>query len=783
MSEPKVPAGKPESAIAGRSFNILAALLASVDLVSTMTRAGRGRLRWARRLGFALFVSYASIYLSVRLEGTESGPGVFPFLFPACVMSAWSGGVPGGTLATIVLAFGAAYYHLPPAGLNINDSTNVFALCAFVFSGLLISGLVGALQYHRDLAKHTLLSVGDGVITTDNRSRVRVMNPLAEALTGWSNREAFGKPLAEVLRIVTLTSDLNGETLAARAMRERRTLTLPEDAVVVSKSGKRRPLDDSVAPIQSLEGDVIGAVIVFRDATDRRLAEAARFEAEARYREIFENAVVGMFQSTPDGRYLRVNQALAVTRGYRSAQEMIEATKDIAHQEYSDPALRDVFRRLLEETNIVTAFPLEVLRHDGTRLSTIVNARVVRDGKGRVLYYEGTEEDVTERKTLQAQFEHAQKMEAVGRLAGGVAHDFNNILNVISGYSEIAKGKVAANHPILRDITQIKDAAARAARLTRQLLVLSKQQVIQPTVLDLNKVVNGLTPMLERLVGEDVSISFKPGDALGLVVADSGQIEQILMNLGVNARDAMPTGGKILIQTANRSLDKEYVKHHTPVAPGRYVMLSFSDTGQGIDKFLLPKIFEPFFTTKEVGKGTGLGLATVYGIVKQSKGNIWVYSEPGLGTTFKVYFPRVDLSETPVAPEPQTALRGGTETILLVEDDLQMREMVSNMLEVAGYTVLKPENSTAALEVAQNSDQNIDLLLTDIVMPNMSGIELGDRVRSSRPRIRLLYMTGYAGGELARRGLLESGAAVIEKPFNSNVLLAKIRAAMDRNDL
>ncbi len=375
-------------------------------------------------------------------------------------------------------------------------------------------------------------------------------------------------------------------------------------------------------------------------------------------------------------------------------------------------------------------------------------------------------------------------MEAVGRLAGGVAHDFNNILNVISGYSEIAKDKVAPNHPVLRDIAPIKDAAARATRLTRQLLVLSKQQVIQPTVLDLNKIVNGLSQMLERLVGEDVIISFKPGDALGLVVADSGQIEQILMNLGVNARDAMPTGGKILIQTANHSLDKEYVKQHTPVAaPGQYVMLSFSDTGHGIDKCLLPKIFEPFFTTKEVGKGTGLGLATVYGFVKQSNGNIWVYSEPGLDTTFKVYFPRVDLSETPVAPEPQTALRGGTETILLVEDDLQMREIVSTMLEVAGYTVLKPENSTAALEVAQNSDQNIDLLLTDIVMPNMSGIELGDRVRSSRPRIRLLYMTGYAGGELARRGLLESSAAAIEKPFNSNALLASIRAVMDRNDL
>ena len=727
-SEPKALTGHPESVI--------------------VRDAGRGRTRAVKRFGIALFVSCASIYLSVRFEGIGSGPGVFPFLFPACVISAWTGGVLGGALATIVLAFGAAYYHLPPVGLSIRDSSHLFALCAFVVSGLLISWLVGVLEYHRDLAKYTLLSVGDGVITTDGRSRVRVMNPLAEALTGWSKKEAFGKPLGEVLRIVTATSGQNVETLAELAMRERRILTLPEDAVAVSKSGKRSPLDDSVAPIQSHEGDVIGAVIVFRDATDRRLAEAARIEAEAKYREIFENAVVGMFQSTPDGRYLRVNQALAAMYGYRSPQEMIEATKDIAHHEHPDPALRDVFRYLLKEKNIVSAFPLEVLRHDGTRLSTIVNARVVCDAEGRVSYYEGTQEDITERKSLQAQFEHAQKMEAVGRLAGGVAHDFNNILNVITGYSEIAMHKIAINNPVVSEITQIKDAAARAAHLTRQLLVFSRQEVIQPTVLDLNKIVGGLSQMLERLVGEDVNISFEPSDGLGLVIVDSGQIEQILMNLGVNARDAMPTGGRIVIQTANVNLDKEYTKQHMPVEPGPYVMLSFSDTGHGIDRHLLPKIFEPFFTTKEVGKGTGLGLATVYGIVKQSNGNIWVYSEPGIGTTFKLYFPRVGLSETPAEFESQTASPGGRETILLVEDDLQMREMVCSMLEVAGYTILKPETSTAALELAQNIDQTIDLILTDIVMPHMSGVELCDRVRVSRPRIKLLYMTGYAGGDL-----------------------------------
>jgi len=607
------------------------------------------------------------------------------------------------------------------------------------------------------------------------------MNPLAEALTGWSKKEAFGKPLAEVLRIATATSGPDVETLAALAMRERRVLTLPEDAVVVSKSGNGRPLSDSVAPIRSRHRDIIGAVIVFRDATDRRRTEAALIEAETKYREIFENAVVGMFQSTPEGRYLRVNQAMAVMCGYTSPQEMIGATSDIAHQENPNPDLRDEFRHLLEEKRVVTAFPLEVLRRDGTQLSTIVNARMVCDAAGRVLYYEGTQEDITDRKRLQAQFEHAQKLEAVGRLAGGVAHDFNNILGVITGYSELAKEMVDKNHPIVSKINQIRDATARAARLTRQLLAFSRQQVVQRTVLDLNKIVSLLSQMLERLVGEDVTVSFKPGDGLGLVVADPGQIEQVLMNLAVNARDAMPAGGKIKIETGNVSLDKEYVMQHPSAVPGPSVMLTFSDTGHGIDKDVLPKIFEPFFTTKEPSKGTGLGLATVYGIVKQNNGNIWVYSEPGIGTTFKIYFPRVDLSETPTTPESQTASEGGTEAIMLVEDDVEMRELVATMLEAAGYRVLKPDSATAALELAQSTSANFDLLLTEIIMPHMSGVQLYDQGRASRPGIKRLYMTGYAGDDLSRRGLLEPDMVVLEKPFDSTGLLVSVRAVLDRD--
>jgi PAS domain S-box-containing protein len=733
-------------------------------------------------LSFASCVSGVSLWLSVLLGGEEAGAGVFPFLFPASVVGAWTGGVAGGMLATVILAFGAAFYHLPPAGITIGDSAHMFALYAFILSGFLIAWLVGVLQYHRNLAKYTLLSVGDGVITTDRRNSVRVMNRLAEALTGWSKKEAFGKPLAEVLRIATPTSSTDVEALALTAMRERRVLTLPEDAIVMSKSGNGRPLSDSVAPIRSQYGDVIGAVIVFRDATDRKRIEAARREAETNYREIFENAVVGMFQSTPDGRYLRVNQAMAVMFGYISPQEMIEAMSGVTHQENPNPGLRDEFRRLLEERRVVNAFPLEVLRRDGSRLSTIVNARIVCDAGGKVLYYEGTQEDITERKRLQARLEHAEKLEAIGRLAGGVAHDFNNILGVIFGYINLAREQVDKNHQIVNNLNQIRDATERCARLTRQLLTFGRRQVIQPTVLDLNKIVSGLGQMLERLVGEDVRVSFKPGTGLGLIMADPGQIDQVLMNLAVNARDAMPSGGEIRIETRNISLDKQYRMHYSSAIIGPCVMLTFSDTGVGIERDLLPKIFEPFFTTKDPSKGTGLGLATVYGIVKQSNGNISVYSEPGMGTTFKIYFPRTDLSETSTMPESRTSSERGTETVLLVEDDVEMRELVATLLEAAGYKVLKPNSATAAIEVAQTNSENFDLLLTDIIMPHMHGVDLYDRIRALRPGTKRLYMTGYAGDALDRRGLLDSEMIVLEKPFDSTTLLTAVRKVLDRGN-
>jgi len=520
----------------------------------------------------------------------------------------------------------------------------------------------------------------------------------------------------------------------------------------------------------------VGAVA---DITERKQAEEALRQAEEKYREIFDNAVLGIFQSTPEGRYISVNQALARMSGYGSPREMIEAVRDMARQEYVDPARRDEFMRLLDQHGVVRDFECEYIRKDGSRAWSLVNARVVRDAQGKALYFEGTDQDITDRKRLEAQFEQAQKMEAVGRLAGGVAHDFNNLLSVILGYADLSSSLLDPGHPVFEKIAQMRRAAERGAGLTRQLLAFSRRQVVHPRIVDLNKVVSGSTDMLKRLVGEDVAISFQSAVDLWMVKVDPGQIEQILMNLSVNARDAMPRGGRILIETSNIRADEHFISLHPQMPPGAYVMLTFADTGGGIDAEMLPLIFEPFFTTKETGKGTGLGLAMVYGIVKQSSGHIWVYSEPDQGTTFRICFPQCEGVEAVLAQTPALGIRRGTETILLVEDESNLRDLIATLLEKNGYKVLKADAGPAALTLAQSTPSKIDLLLTDVIMPGMSGVELCTHMLKLRPEIRLLCMSGYTGDQLSSYGQFESEKTFLQKPFSNSALLKKVRSALD----
>jgi len=383
------------------------------------------------------------------------------------------------------------------------------------------------------------------------------------------------------------------------------------------------------------------------------------------------------------------------------------------------------------------------------------------------------------RKT-EAQLLQAQKMEAIGQLTGGIAHDFNNMLTVIMGYSELMLQKLKADDPLRSEVEQIKEAGNRASLLTRQLLAFSRKQVLQPRVLDLNAVLTNLDKMLQRLIGEDIALVTMPAPGLGRVKVDPGQIEQVIMNLAVNARDAMPNGGKLTIETANVELDNAYAREHVSVRPGPYVMLAVSDTGCGMDAATQARIFEPFFTTKEPGKGTGLGLSTVYGIVKQSDGNIWVYSEPGRGTTFKIYLPRVEAVAEAVEPSGAAARTiRGSETILLVEDENAVRALIRSTLQANGYTVLEAHHGKHAIQVCEQHAGPIHLMVTDVVMPEMSGRDLAERLKPSRPNMKVFFMSGYTDKAIVNHGELDPGTAFLQKPFIPDALARKVREVLD----
>jgi two-component system, cell cycle sensor histidine kinase and response regulator CckA len=385
--------------------------------------------------------------------------------------------------------------------------------------------------------------------------------------------------------------------------------------------------------------------------------------------------------------------------------------------------------------------------------------------------------DITDRKELEERFRQAQKMEAVGRLAGGIAHDFNNLLMVIQGYADLLAERLPAGDPARRSAEQIQMASQRAASLTQQLLAFSRKQILAPKVLSVHTVVSDMEKILRRLIGEDIHLETSSEKDLGLVKADRSQIEQVILNLAVNARDAMPGGGRLTIETANVELDASFARDPQVLAPGNYVMLSVTDSGTGMDTDTQAHIFEPFFTTKEKGKGTGLGLATVYGIVKQSGGYVWVYSEPGLGATFKIYLPRIAEGAGAADREPsegRTLARGSSETVLLVEDERGVRELAREYLETSGYRVIEAEDGHTALELAGMHAGPIDVLLTDVVMPGIGGRELAQRVTQIRPAIKVLYMTGYTDHAIVHHGILESGAVLLQKPFTLATLASKL---------
>ena len=907
-----------------------------------------------------------------------------------------------------------------------------------------------------------LNSAGDGIFGIDIEGRPTFVNRAAAQMLGYEPEEILGRNGHALWHHTTADGKPYPEEDCPiySVLRDGATRHGTDD-VFWRKDGSSFPTEFISTAIR--DGDeIVGAVVTFRDITARQRAEKAQRQAEERFRSIFENAVEGIYQSTPDGRFVSVNPAMARMFGYDSADEMIGAIGDIGREVYVDPGRREDFKHTMEAHGVVERFECQVLRKDGKRIWVSENARAVRNVIGRICYYEGTLEDITarkrdeaerqvtfeiihasndtdnldellhrihhslkrvlyaencfvaaydpatgmfgfpfwvdqydsapaplkigkscttyvfrkgqgmlipqkkfdelaamgevelvgtpspswlgvplrtpsetigvlvvqhyedqnayserdleflssvggqialaierkrgetalresearlrllieqlpavlwtvdkdlrftssvgaglvrlglkpqevvgksleeyfqtdernfmpiaahrralggesmtfhmewaggsytchaeplrnadgeilgvigmalditDRKQLEAQLRQAQKMEAVGRLAGGIAHDFNNLLMVIQGYTELLMDRLGSVHPLRRNAEQIQDASQRAASLTRQLLAFSRKQMLAPQVLNIGSVVSDMEKILRRLIGEDIELVIVNRDGAWPTKADRSQVEQVLLNLAVNSRDAMPSGGKLTIETLNVEIDGSYARKYPVVEPGDYVMLAVSDTGCGMDAETQAHIFEPFFTTKEKGKGTGLGLATVYGIVKQSGGYIWVYSELGKGTTFKVYLPRVRETEGPALSKPEhRAPHQGTETILLVEDERGVRELAREYLEQAGYTVLEAENAQQAIQIAEGHKGSIDLLFTDVVMAGMSGRHLAAEMQKMRPAIKVLYMSGYTDEAIVHHGILGRDVSLLQKPFTLNSLALKVRETLE----
>jgi two-component system, cell cycle sensor histidine kinase and response regulator CckA len=518
-----------------------------------------------------------------------------------------------------------------------------------------------------------------------------------------------------------------------------------------------------------------------REGNERRArhqAEQALGLSEARFARLSESGIIGIVVADLAGTVHEANDAYLNMMGY-TRQELVGVVPwtDTSPPEWQ--ALDGQAFKQLQETGVAPMWEKELFRKNGTRVPVLIGAAML-DGSNCISFIA----DLTGRKQAESalrhseeQFRQAQKMEAIGILAGGVAHDFNNLLSVVLSYSEMLMQDLPDSDPMRGDLDEIKRAGERGTALTRQLLAFSRQQILEPHVLDLNDIIKNMDKMLKRLIREDVTLNTIPFVDLGNCKSDVGQIEQVIMNLVVNARDAMPNGGTLTIETANIDLDEAYAATHLGIKAGHFVMLAISDTGIGMDKATLARIFEPFFTTKEKGKGTGLGLSTVFGIVEQSCGSVWVYSELGVGTTFKIYLPRTDeVQAAPALKAPVTTLRG-IETILLVEDEDQIRVVAREILQRHGYTVIEARNAGEALLTCEQHVGTIPLLLTDLIMPQMNGKQLADRLGPLHPEMRVLFMSGYTDGALI--GQLDSGAAFLQKPLTPFALTRKVREVLD----
>ncbi len=590
-------------------------------------------------------------------------------------------------------------------------------------------------------------------------------------MTGYTAEEVIGKTSAELN--VWADPDQRGATLQ-KVLREGEVHE--EEFRFRTKAGEIR--FGQLAAVRVAVGTQQCMLSVSRDITEKRRAQEELRRSEANFRSLIHDAPFGVLRSTLEGRVLQANPALVNMLGYNSEEELLQL--NLERDVYHDPKQRQSLIEEFSQKKDIHNVEVQWKRKDGNIITALLNGRRIEGADQTQTHYEVFAEDITQRRTLERQLFQSQKMEAIGRLAGGIAHDFNNLLGVVLGHTEILEEAAGQDKRLQRSVEAIQSATQRAAALTTQLLAFSRKQMVEPRILDLNVAVREIEKLLHRVIGEDIELIIRVQPSASTILIDPGQIDQILMNLVVNARDAMPIGGKLILETSSLTLDDSYVGQHLGAAAGPFVLLSISDTGFGMDQETLSHIYEPFFTTKEIGKGTGLGLSTVYGIVKQCGGYIMAYSEPGRGTTFKVYFPRVSgVPQAPRASARRADLPGGNETILLVEDETALRELTRGLLEAAGYTVLEAANVEDAIHLAENAHRKIDLLLTDVVMPGMDGHELSRRLTSSCALLKVLYMSGYTDDVIVQRGVLNGGTTLLQKPFGRAGLLGKVRQVLD----
>ena len=690
---------------------------------------------------------------------------------------------------TILLAAGMASFILPRAwgagdfiyGVSLAQAVRaliglvlVFD-CYTVYQQLQIHRIRRQLSEREELFRLISENAADMIAVVDMNGR-RIYNSTAyQRVLGYSPDELRGSWSLEQVHPL----DRHRVQLAADQARAT-GIGVSLEYRIRHKDGSWRVFESASSAIKDANGVPEKLVIVNRDITERRRATEALRRSEASIRSVIENAPYGILIATSTGKLLRVNPALQEMLGYDSQIELLR--RNLARDLFRDPSeLARIFERIATQQSF-RDLEIELKRKDGNTSTLRCGGILVKGPGGEGACVEVFAEDVTEKRSLERQLQVAQKMEAIGRLSGGVAHDFNNLLSVIMGYSQVLKKKLAADDPLKEHAEEIEKAGLRAASLTRQLLAFSRQQVLAPTVLNMNTLISDMGKMLPRLIGEDIELVLQLDPALASVRADQSQIEQVVMNLAVNARDAMPRGGKLTVATRNVILDEAFTSRHPGSRVGAFVLLSVTDTGTGMDTATLGHIFEPFFTTKEPGKGTGLGLATVYGVVKQSGGYIWVDSEPGKGSSFSVYLPQVAAEQSVSQPGGSPAQTPqGSETVLLVEDAEALRRLARSLLEQNGYVVLTAADGAEALRVAENMQGKIHLLLTDVVMPGMNGRALADRLVRLREGLKVLYMSGYTYTAVADHGVLEPGTYLLQKPFTEETLLQKVREVLDCN--